>query len=248
MGQLREVMSNLHHIELTAQQEELLLTDLHAIMKINETMNLTRILSEEDGLVLHLEDSLLGLPYINEAPEGLYGDLGTGGGFPGIPVCIMTGRQTLLVDSVKKKVKSLETVFDELGIESCISTYGGRIEDLANERRGKFSVLSARALSSLGSLLELSSPLLKIDGRLVCYKAQPSIDEVDVALSICNHLGFKLVVDETTTLSNGSTRRFFVFEKVRKAEIRLPRRIGMAQKNPLSEMDFKTRNRKKPNK
>ena len=87
MGTLRDILATRHGIDITEQQEQLLFDDLHAIMEINKTMNLTRILSEEDGAVLHLEDSVLGLPYVNDAPVGLYGDLGTGGGFPGIPLC-----------------------------------------------------------------------------------------------------------------------------------------------------------------
>ena len=106
MGTLRDILATRHGIDITEQQEQILFDDLHAIMEINKTMNLTRILSEEDGMVLHLEDSVLGLPYVNDAPVGLYGDLGTGGGFPGIPLCVLTGRETLLVDSVKKKVRA----------------------------------------------------------------------------------------------------------------------------------------------
>lgn len=87
MGTLRDILATRHGIDITEQQEQILFDDLHAIIEINKTMNLTRILSEEDGMALHLEDSVLGLPYVNDAPVGLYGDLGTGGGFPGIPLC-----------------------------------------------------------------------------------------------------------------------------------------------------------------
>ena len=238
MGTLRDILATRHGIDITEQQEQLLFDDLHAIMEINKTMNLTRILSEEDGAVLHLEDSVLGLPYVNDAPVGLYGDLGTGGGFPGIPLCVLTGRETLLVDSVKKKVRALEPVAEELGVGERLSTYGGRIEDLALERPKEFSVLTARALSSLGSLLELASPLLRKSGRLVCYKAQPTEEELEIAFGIMKSLGFELVCDDSHELSDGSTRRIFVFEKVANPRIALPRRIGMAQRNPLTPADF----------
>lgn len=238
MGTLRDILATRHGIDITEQQEQLLFDDLHAIMKINKTMNLTRILSEEDGIVLHLEDSVLGLPYVNDAPVGLYGDLGTGGGFPGIPLCVLTGRETLLVDSVKKKVRALEPVAEELGVGDRLSTYGGRIEDLALERPKEFSVLTARALSSLGSLLELASPLLRKGGRLVCYKAQPTDEELEIAFGIMKPLGFELVCDDSHELSDGSTRRVFVFQKVANARIALPRRVGMAQRSPLMPADF----------
>ncbi|MEN2518127.1 RsmG family class I SAM-dependent methyltransferase, partial [Acinetobacter baumannii] len=69
----------------------------------------------------------------------LYADLGTGGGFPGMPMCIMTGRQTLLVDSVQKKVRALEGVAAQLGLGDKVDVYAGRIEDLGRERAGEFS-------------------------------------------------------------------------------------------------------------
>ncbi len=239
MGFLRSVMLDRHGIEITDEQERLLVDDLRLISDINKTMNLTRITNEDDAMVLHLEDSIIGLPYVNDAPEGLYADLGTGGGFPGIPLCILTKRETLLVDSVKKKVRALEPVAEQLGISEHLSTYGGRIEDLANDKPQAFSVLTARALSSLGALLELSSPLLKKGGYLVCYKAQPEKQELDTAFAIMPHLGFELLNDDVHELSNGSTRRIFVFKKVKPARIDLPRRIGLAQREPLTAKDFK---------
>ncbi len=238
MVSLKSIMSEHHGIEITESQESLMIEDLHLVMEINKTMNLTRITDEEEAIVRHLEDSILGFPYLEGAPEGLYADLGTGGGFPGIPLCILSKRQTILVDSVKKKVRSLESVSEKLGISDRLSTYGGRIEDLAIDKPEAFSVLTARALSSLGSLLELSSPLLKRGGRLICYKAQPSQDEIDTASGITKPLGFALLKDETHLLSDGSTRRIFVFEKTNRSAIPLPRRIGLAQREPLGAKDF----------
>ena len=111
--------------------------------------------------------------------------------------------------------------------------YAGRIEDLAKERKGQFSVLTARALSSLPSLMELASPLLKKGGRLICYKAQPTDEEVENALGIQELVGLRLECDQTFRLSDGSTRRIFVFEKTGAPRIKLPRRIVLAQKDPL---------------
>ncbi|MBR3690416.1 MAG: 16S rRNA (guanine(527)-N(7))-methyltransferase RsmG [Eggerthellaceae bacterium] len=207
---------------------------LDEILIANQTTNLTRITSRESALVLHLEDSLVGLQEINEAPEGLYGDLGTGGGFPGVPIAVMTGRDTLLIDSVQKKVKILQEIVDKLGISGNISTYGGRIEDLAIDKPQAFSVLSARALSRLVSLLELSAPLLKIGGRLVCYKAQIEQDELKEAFDVQELVGMRLMSRRSVTLSDGCTHReIIVFEKYKKPSMKLPRRVGLAQRNPL---------------
>lgn len=206
---------------------------LHVI-EANKTTNLTRIETLESGRMLHLEDSLSGLKEFNKAPEGLYGDLGTGGGFPGVPLSIATGRTVLLVDSVKKKVAILEDIVREMGLSKQMSTYGGRIEDLATEKKASFSVLTARALSSLSSLLELSSPLLVQGGQLICYKANVEDEEIDHVEELKGLLAMRLVSDRSFTLSDGVTpRRILVFEKKGYPSIKLPRRMGMAQKRPL---------------
>ncbi|MDO4289863.1 MAG: 16S rRNA (guanine(527)-N(7))-methyltransferase RsmG [Eggerthellaceae bacterium] len=215
--------------------DEMIALYLDLILEANKTVNLTRIGSLDQARILHVQDSLSALPEINAAPQGLYGDLGTGGGFPGVPVSIKTGREAVLVDSVKKKAAVIEEALSKLSLSGQIKTYPGRIEDLALEKRSAFAVLTARALSQLPSLLELSSPLLVKGGRLVCYKARLSEDELNHAESLEKILGMKLVSRRSLTLSDGETYREIVsFEKVAKAKIKLPRRISMAQKKPLT--------------
>lgn len=217
-----------------SERQRLLDAYLDRILEINQTTNLTRITSGEEARLLHIEDSLLGLPEMNDSPDGLYGDLGSGGGFPGVPLALYTGRPTVLVDSVKKKMALVGGVLDNLGLSGQITTYDGRIEDLALERKGQFSVLTARALSRLVSLLELSAPLLKQGGRLICYKADIQEDEIAEARAVEGMLGMKLVSSRETLLSDNATKRtLLVYEKMGRPRIKLPRRVGMAQKNPL---------------
>ena len=110
----------------------------------------------------------------------------------------------------------------------------GRIEDLAKDQPENFSVITARALSSLSSLLELASPLLKINGHLICYKSQDIDDELMHAKTVCNKFGMKFIEVQNFTLSDGVTHRsIVVFEKTSKPSISLPRRVGMAQKKPF---------------
>lgn len=220
---------------LSVEQKEALTEKyLDLILEANKVTNLTRIIDRDQAKILHLEDSLVGLEEINQAPDGLYGDLGTGGGFPGVPIAIYTGRETVLIDSVKKKMVILDKAVSELDLPNSVTTYAGRIEDLAKDYPSKFSVLSARALSQLPSLLELASPLLKKGGRLVCYKANISEDERKHALSIAEIVGMKFVGSRQTYLSDGETfREIIVFEKYKKPELKLPRRIGLAQHDPI---------------
>lgn len=219
---------------LTVEQRKLLDLHLQLILEINKTTNLTRITDWEQGQLLHVEDSLFGLPALLKAPEGNYADFGTGGGFPGIPLAIMTGRKTLLVDSVKKKIAALDSVISQLGLEEQISTYAGRIEDLSLQQPESLSVISARALSSLPSLLELASPLLQQGGNLICYKSNPDQEEFDTAIAISQKLGMEFSYNYDGYLSDNKTHRtIIVYTKVSDPEVTLPRRVGMAQKKPF---------------
>lgn len=207
---------------------------LDSILEANKVTNFTRITDGEQARLLHIEDSLVGLPEVNEAPDGLYGDLGSGGGFPGVPLALMTGRKTLLVDSVKKKMAIVQSVLDNLSLSEQISTSSERIEDLPLEYKEKFAVLTARALSKLVSLIELASPLLQKGGRLVCYKAQLSSEELEEALAVQDLVAMRMVSQREVCLSDRETMRtIVVFEKVGKPRIKLPRRIGLAQRQPL---------------
>ncbi len=207
---------------------------LENVLEANEITNVTRITDADAARILHIEDSLVGLPEVQDAPEGLLGDLGSGGGFPGVPLALATGRPTVLVDSVGKKMALVRSLLEEMGLDEQIETSSERIEDLGRFRSGEFSVVTARALSKLVSLLELAAPLLKMGGRLVCYKAKVSEEELDDALRIEELVGMKLVSRRETVLSDGeTTRTILVFEKVSRPKLKLPRRVGLAQKQPL---------------
>lgn len=221
-------------INLTIEQRKLLDLHLQLVLRENKTTNLTRIIDWSKAQVLHVEDSLIGLPEIQSAPDGCYLDMGTGAGYPGIPVAIMTNRSTLLADSVGKKTKALDRMILELGISEWVATYNGRLEDLALSKKNEFAVITARALSSLPALLELASPLLMNNGLLVCYKAQKGFDELPHSKEIASQLGMEYVSLRSAVLSDGSTHReIVVFKKIGEPSIKLPRRVGLAQKKPL---------------
>lgn len=216
------------------RQRELLDKHLELVIEENKVTNLTRIVDWESAQILHVEDSLAGLPEVQEAMEGPYLDMGSGAGFPGIPLAIMTGRETLLADSVGKKTRALDSFAAELGIDDIVSTYHGRIEDLALQQPNRFSLITARALSSLASLLELASPLLAKDGSLVCYKTHNESEELEHAQAVARKLGMEFVSSRGFTLSDGETSRaIIVFKKRCNPSMKLPRRVGMAQKKPF---------------
>lgn len=207
---------------------------LNKVLEANESINLTRVTDNQEAILLHLEDSLAVLEELSDAPEGLYGDLGSGGGFPGVPLALASGRKTILVDSVKKKMTTVDGILAEMALSDQISTYDKRIEELATEQPEAFSVLTARALTSLPSLLELASPLLKQGGQLIALKSKEENDFNNPSLE--NKLGMRCISKRDYFLSDGkSYRTVYVFEKYKDPEVKLPRRIGVAQKRPYRE-------------
>lgn len=221
------------NIQPTIEQRQLLDLHLQYVIEENTKTNLTRITDWDSAQILHVEDSLVGLPEINNAPEGKYLDMGTGGGFPGVPIAIMTERETVLADSVGKKTAALDRILNKLQLQEYVSTFNGRLEDLAIGFPSEFSVITARALSNLSSLLELASPLLKIEGHLICYKSQDIEDELNHAKDISKKLGMTFVSRRDVLLSDSATTRsIVVFRKDSEPEVSLPRRVGMAQKKP----------------
>lgn len=211
--------------------DDLLKRHLELVIEANKTTNITRISTWEEGMLLHVEDSLVGLPEVMDAPAGRMVDIGSGAGYPGIPLAIESGRQTLLADSVGKKTAILSSMVETLGLEN-VEVYTGRIEDLAREKPAAFTVVTARALAQLSILMELASPMLQEGGRLVCYKANVSDEELQHALSLQEQLGMKRVSNRTVTLGD-NCRRIICFEKTGRPKIKLPRKVGMAQKRPL---------------
>ena len=219
--------------QLTDEQKMVLNKHMELVIRFNSIVNLTRIDEKEKALLLHIEDSLTGLKELNDSPDGLYGDLGSGGGYPGIPLAIASGRKTVLIDSRMKKMEAMKAIVEELGLSDQISTYAGRAELLSRSKAGEFSVLTARALAKVSVLLELASPLLKIGGHLICYKSQVDEEEYENALRVAELVGMNLITDRSFLLGEDYKRRIITFEKIRKSKVKLPRNEGAAQKNPL---------------
>ena len=221
-------------LEYSEKLHEKLCIYYEFLIEYNKKVNLTAITECEEVWVKHFLDSILLSKYAKIPEKASLIDVGTGAGFPGIPIAITTERKTLLADSVGKKITALNRMITKLSLEGIVSTFQGRIEDLAKDQPENFSVITARALSSLSSLLELASPLLKMNGHLICYKSQDIDDELMHAKTVCNKFSMKFIEVQNFTLSDGVTHRsIVVFEKTSKPSISLPRRVGMAQKKPF---------------
>lgn len=224
-------------VVVTADQAEHAVTYLLAIIERNRQINLTRIDTLDAGIRLHLMDSLLALPEIAAAPIGPICDIGTGGGFPGVPLSIVTGRNTTLLDSVRKKTTAVNAVLETLraeGLNIHARAVGERAEIHSTAPGARYAVVTARAVAPLSSLVELAAPLLLPNGVFVAYKGAPLPDEIaagDVAARI---VGMKRRSLRTIVLPRGDEERTIItYLRSGPGRVALPRRDGLAQHLPL---------------
>ena len=218
---------------LDSTKQEKIRAYLELVIEKNKEINLTRIDTEEKGMLLHIEDSLSCLDEF-ERQEGEFLDIGTGGGFPGVPLAIASGRTGVLIDSVQKKARAVQEMIEELGLDNQIQALGVRSEELALDVGERFSTVVARAVSSLPVVMELATPLLTPEGELIALRGKE--DEVDETLieRVSEKLGLRLISKKHIYISEIYERTIYVFKKVSQPTIKLPRRNGMAQKRPLS--------------
>lgn len=221
--------------KVTPDELELCVGHLEYVLKANESINLTRIIDPHEAAILHIYDSLVLLPYVDSAPKGKLLDIGTGAGFPGLPLAITSNRPSVLMDSVGKKVKVVEACASQLGLER-VETVHERVESYALSHRGEFSVVVARAVAHLSTLVEYASPLLKKNGLLIVSKGVPAADEVSDGTYAAQVCGFDAPMRYDLSLpGKRGARAIFVFKKSHKPSMKLPRAVGMAKKHPISK-------------
>ena len=218
---------------LTDAQKDLLRRHLELVLERNKVLNLTAITDIREAPYLHILDSLLLKDAFDAAPEGPFVDIGSGAGYPGIPLAIVCQRPATLVDSVRKKAQATASFVNELGLKD-VRVEAVRIEDLARHESNGYAVACARAVAPAGVLVEYAAPLLKRGGRLVVAKARPDEDEVARAMRAAKICGMMYVSRETYELPHGlGHREILSFEKVGKPRVKLPRATGKARHEPL---------------
>ncbi len=221
-------------VELNPEQAKLCVRHLLLVIDKNKALNLTRILNPDDALILHLLDSLLLLPYLNSAPKGDFLDMGTGAGFPGIELAIASGRNGLLIDSVGKKVDAVCEFAEELKLEN-VAVEQYRLEEAALDFDEQFSCVVARALAPLPVLLEYATPFIAEKGLFIVTKGNPEENEIKAGHKAASICGLKLIESQSFELPfEIGHREIYVYQKVRKPKIKLPRANGFARKKPLA--------------
>jgi 16S rRNA (guanine527-N7)-methyltransferase len=200
----------------------------------NQKINLTAIEDDKEIIIKHFIDSFSIYPHIKGRGNNLI-DIGTGAGFPGIPIKIVCQKlKVTLLDSLKKRVKFLDYIVNSLGLEE-ISSIHGRAEDYGNNSnfREKFDIVTARAVANLPVLLEYCLPLVKIGGIFVAMKGS-NIDEISDSKKALKLLGGEInEVQELTLPFSDIKRNIIIVKKLRHTPTNYPRKAGKPSKEPL---------------
>lgn len=201
----------------------------------NERMNLTRITDEDDMMDKHFIDSLT--PTLLEAYEstGKILDLGTGAGFPGMVLAMVSPeREVHLMDSLNKRITFLDHVVGELGLSN-VSTFHGRAEEAGRDKkfREQYSLVVSRAVARLPILAEYCLPFVHMGGYFVAMKGAEGVDETEEAKRAIDILGGKMEEIVDLKLPGGDERHLVVVKKVKATPTKYPRGGGKPRKDPL---------------
>lgn len=221
-------------IELTDSQLNAFETYYDMLIDRNKVMNLTAITEFDEVMDKHFLDSVYLFRSIELKADYKLIDIGTGAGFPGIPLKIVFPELKItLLDSLNKRVGFLNDVIDELNLNG-IEAIHGRAEDIARDKayRASYDIAVSRAVANLSTLSEYCLPFVKIGGKFVSYKSGDCADEVDNAKAAIHLLGGKINKIDEFSYSNNS-RSFIVIDKVMNTSNKYPRKAGLPSKKPL---------------
>ncbi|WP_302226136.1 16S rRNA (guanine(527)-N(7))-methyltransferase RsmG [Veillonella magna] len=223
-------------ITLTEEQAVAFTTYYERLVETNQYMNLTAITEPHEVAVKHMVDSLSCYDKVVFVPESKVLDLGTGAGFPGIPLAIYDSRlQITLFDSLRKRLRFLEDVAVELGLSN-VTTLHGRAEDMAHriEHRDMYDIVTSRAVARLNVLAEWALPYVRKGGYLIALKGaayEEEIKEAERALSI---LGGTVAEVRPVTLPTLADKRAVIYiKKTGVTPKKYPRKPKEIKERPL---------------
>ena len=222
-------------INLTDIQLEKFQIYYNLLIETNKVMNLTSITEEKDVVLKHFIDSLAIKNYI-DISNGRVIDIGTGAGFPGIPLAIIyNDTQFTLMDSLNKRINFINTVMEECKLYN-IETVHSRAEDLGhnNVYREKYDYCVSRAVAAIPVLLEYCIPFLKTGGKFISYKSEKAEEEISLSGNAQKKLGCRF--DKLYSFDFPGTdisRKFVVFEKIKTTNRAYPRQAGKPKRSSL---------------
>lgn len=220
--------------ELTDKMQQQFEEYMKLLLEWNQKMNLTAITDEDDIILKHFVDSLTISNYI-KAGESIV-DVGTGAGFPGIPLKIARDDiNVTLVDSLNKRILFLNEVIQKLELQK-IETLHFRAEEFGQNKkfRESFDVATSRAVANLSTLVEYLLPLVKVGGVCICMKGSEIKDELDNSKRAIQILGGKIErIEEFTLPESDIKRNIVIIRKINKTPQKYPRKPGTPSKEPL---------------
>ena len=223
---------------ITEVQAELFHTFYLDLVEMNQNVNLTAITEEDEVLIKHFGDSASLVLAVKDLGEKDYKvlDLGTGGGFPGIPLAILFPNLKLtLADSLNKRILFIQKEAEKLGLNN-ITAIHGRAEDLAKNTvyREKFDLCVSRAVANLSTLSEYCIPFIHNDGFFIPYKSGNIEEEMRSAQNALKILGARFENVCNYSLPSGSgDRSLIMIRKIRSTGTKYPRKAGTPSRSPL---------------
>ncbi len=232
-NEAKDLFSELN-INLTEKQHDNYSTYLKTLLEWNEKINLTAITEENDIWIKHFIDSCTINKYIDSKNTII--DVGTGAGFPSLPVKILHDDLNItLLDSLNKRIDFLREIVKVLGLKN-VSFIHGRAEDIANNSkyREEFDIATARAVANLSTLSEYCLPFVKVGGSFICMKAGNVETEINEAKKAIDILGGKVEKVEKFLLPHTDIERtIIIIKKIKETPKQYPRNAGIPSKNPL---------------
>lgn len=220
-------------IEIKNRQIENFYKYMIGVIEWNKKINVTSITDEKMFIVKHFIDSLTVNKYL-DGKESII-DIGTGAGFPGIPLKIVNeDKKFVLVDSINKKLNVIRDINEDLKLNK-LEIIHSRAEDLANKSdyREKFDIATTRAVSSLPTILEYMLPFVKIGGLAICMKGPNYEEELSDGSRAIEVLGGILEQIENINIENELERNLIIIKKIKNTQAKYPRGQGKPIKEPI---------------
>lgn len=206
----------------------------YELVKYNEKVNLTAITDADDIVVKHFADSLAFLKYSGIKEGNSFADVGTGAGFPGVPVLIASNNiDVTLFDAVNKKLDFIKYLLSELDLNADVVHIRAEEAGKMPEYREKFDYVTARAVAQLRILSEFCLPLVKVGGKFVSMKGVISEEEKVNGIAAFKKLSSELYDDIHYNIHNGDSRNIIIAKKISQISSKYPRNMGQISKKPL---------------
>ena len=221
-------------VRFSVEQMEQFYKYMNLLIEWNEKMNLTAIIEPSEIILKHFIDSITILKDIKDGSTVV--DVGTGAGFPGIPLSIMNPTLKItLVDSLNKRLIFLQEVIKELNLKN-VELIHARAEEFGRNKnyREKFDIATSRAVANLATLSEYLLPLVKINGQAISMKAGNASQEIEEAQKAIKTLGGHINrIDEFYLPQTDIARTIIIIDKIKETPNQYPRKAGTPSKEPI---------------